>query len=231
MHRKKVGIIGGLGYASTLEYYRGIVEESVRYTNSNEYPELVITSLNMTEIVALIEKQSFEQLTQRLCKAVQELKNAGADFAVIASNTPHVVFDRLSEISVLPLISIVNVAVDAVLRCGYKNILLTGTAFTMKNGFYKNRLENHGIKCSVPNELDIEVINNIIFPDLENGIITQEHKQKFTALCEKYVAAGVQAVILGCTELPLLIQDGDISVPIINTMKLHVDAVVREIYR
>lgn len=231
MHRKKVGIIGGLGYASTLEYYRGIVEESVRYTNSNEYPELVITSLNMTEIVALIEKQSFEQLTQRLCKAVQELKNAGADFAVIASNTPHVVFDRLSEISVLPLISIVNVAVDAVLRCGYKNILLTGTAFTMKNGFYKNRLENHGVKCSVPSDSDIEVINNIIFPDLENGIITQEHKRNFTALCEKYVAAGVQAVILGCTELPLLIQDGDISVPIINTMKLHVDAVVREIYR
>lgn len=231
MRGKKVGIIGGLGYASTLEYYRGIVEESVRYTKSSEYPELVITSLNMTEIVALIEKHSFEQLTQRLCRAVEELKNAGADFAVIASNTPHVIFDRLSEISALPLISIVDVAVDAILRCGYKNVLLTGTAFTMKNGFYKNNLESRGIKCSVPNDSDIEAINNIIFPDLENRVITQAHKRNFTALCEKYIAAGAQAVILGCTELPLLIQDGDIFVPIVNTMKLHVDAVVREIYK
>ena len=108
MQKRKVGIIGGLGYASTLEYYRCIVEESLQYTKSDEYPELVITSLNMTEILTLIEKQSFEQLTLRLCRAVQELKNAGADFALIASNTPHIIFDRLSEISLLPLISIVK---------------------------------------------------------------------------------------------------------------------------
>lgn len=231
MQKRKVGIIGGLGYASTLEYYRSIVEESLQYTKSDEYPELVITSLNMTEILTLIEKQSFEQLTLRLCRAVQELKNAGADFALIASNTPHIIFDRLSEISLLPLISIVNVTVDAAVRCGYKSVLLTGTAFTMKNDFYKSNLEKHGIKCIVPNDADIEVINNIIFPDLENRIIKPESKRQFTALCEKYIADGAQAVILGCTELPLLIQSGDISVPIINTMKLHIDAAVREIYR
>lgn len=231
MQRKKVGIIGGLGYASTLEYYRRIVEESLQYTKSDEYPELIIISLNMTEILALIEKQLFEQLTLRLCKAVQELKNAGADFAVIASNTPHIVFDRLSEISLLPLISIVNVAVDAAVRCGYKNVLLTGTASTMRNDFYKSSFESHGIKCTVPDDSDIEIINGIIFPDLENRVIKPEHKQKFIALCEKYIADGVEAVVLGCTELPLLIQSGDISVPIIDTMKLHIDAAVCEIYR
>lgn len=231
MQRKKVGIIGGLGYASTIEYYGKIVEESLQYTKSCEYPELIITSLNMTEILALVEKQQFEQLTLRLCRAVQELKNAGADFAVIASNTPHIVFDRLSEISLLPLISIVDVAVDCAARCGYKNVLLTGTAFTMKSDFYRKHFEEHGIKCTVPNDSDIEIIDNIIFPNLENKVIKPEDKRQFTRMCEKYIADGAEAVVLGCTELPLLIQNGDISVPIIDTMKLHVDAIVSEIYR
>ncbi len=230
MQRKKVGIIGGLGYTSTLEYYRNIIEESLLYTKSDEYPELVITSLNMTEIMTMLENESYEQLTLCLCKNIQDLENAGADFAVIASNTPHIVFDKLSQISPLPLISIVDVTAEAILRCGYKNVLLTGTKFTMKNQFYKKALESHGIKCTVPNDIDIEKIQDIIFPELENGIINQEKKQDFITLCEKYISDEVQAVVLGCTELPLLIQNTDLNFPIINTMKLHIEAIVHKIY-
>ena len=230
MQGKKVGIVGGLGYMSTLEYYRGIMKESQTYTKSGEYPELVIASLNIADMMRMLEKGFYEQVTWYLYQAIQDLRKARADFAVIASNTPHIVFNQLSRISPLPLISIVDVTSQAVSRCGYSNVLLTGTAFTMKNRFYKDNLESHGIKCTVPNAEDIETIHNIIFPDLENGIVKPEKKREFITLCEKYVPKGIQAIILGCTELPLLINDGDMQVPIIDTMKLHISAIVDEIY-
>lgn len=230
MQGKKVGIVGGLGYMSTLEYYRGIMKESQTYTNSGEYPELVIASLNIADVMRMLEKGFYEQVTWYLYRAIQDLRKARADFAVIASNTPHIVFNQLSEISPLPLISIMDVTSQAISRCGYSNVLLTGTAFTMKNRFYKDNLESHGIKCTVPNAEDIETIHNIIFPDLENGIVKPEKKREFITLCEKYVPKGIQAIILGCTELPLLINDGDMQVPIIDTMKLHISAIVDEIY-
>jgi aspartate racemase len=230
MQGKKVGIVGGLGYMSTLEYYRGIMKECQTYTNSGEYPELVIASLNIADVMRMLEKGFYEQVTWYLYRAIQDLRKARADFAVIASNTPHIVFNQLSEISPLPLISIMDVTSQAISRCGYSNVLLTGTAFTMKNRFYKDNLESHGIKCTVPNAEDIETIHNIIFPDLENGIVKPEKKREFITLCEKYVPKGIQAIILGCTELPLLINDGDMQVPIIDTMKLHISAIVDEIY-
>ena len=230
MQGKKVGIVGGLGYMSTLEYYRGIMKESQTYAKSGEYPELVIASLNIADMMRMLEKGFYEQVTWYLYRAIQDLRKARADFAVIASNTPHIVFNQLSEISPLPLISIMDVTSQAISRCGYSNVLLTGTAFTMKNRFYKDNLESHGIKCTVPNAEDIETIHNIIFPDLENGIVKPEKKREFITLCEKYVPKGIQAIILGCTELPLLINDGDMQVPIIDTMKLHISAIVDEIY-
>ena len=230
MQGKKVGIVGGLGYMSTLEYYRGIMKESQTYTKSGEYPELVIASLNIADVMRMLEKGFYEQVTWYLYRAIQDLRKARADFAVIASNTPHIVFNQLSEISPLPLISIMDVTSQAISRCGYSNVSLTGTAFTMKNRFYKDNLESHGIKCTVPNAEDIETIHNIIFPDLENGIVKPEKKREFITLCEKYVPKGIQAIILGCTELPLLINDGDMQVPIIDTMKLHISAIVDEIY-
>ena len=230
MQRNKVGIIGGLGYISTAEYYRKIIEKSMDYTKSSDYPELLITSLNMTDILDFIEREAYEQLTWYLYRCVQNLKKAGADFAVIASNTPHIVFDKLSRMSPIPLISIVDVTIDAITRCGYKNVLLTGTAFTMKNSFYKDSLESHGIKCTVPDNAEIDVIHNTIFPELENGIVNEQKKADFIAICEKYAVSGVEAVILGCTELPLLLKDGDISIPVINTMELHIEETVRKLY-
>lgn len=230
MQRNKVGIIGGLGYISTAEYYRKIIEKSMDYTKSNDYPELLIASLNMTDILDFIEREAYEQLTWYLYRCVQTLKKAGADFAIIASNTPHIVFDKLSRMSPIPLISIIDVTIDEITRCGYKNVLLTGTAFTMKNSFYKDSLESHGIKCTVPDNAEIDVIHNTIFPELENGIVNEQKKADFIAICEKYAASGVEAVILGCTELPLLLKDGDISIPVINTMELHIEETVRKLY-
>lgn len=230
MQRNKVGIIGGLGYISTAEYYRKIIEKSMDYTKSNDYPELLITSLNMTDILDFIEREAYEQLTWYLYRCVQTLKKAGADFAIIASNTPHIVFDKLSRMSPIPLISIIDVTIDAITRCGYKNVLLTGTAFTMRNPFYKIKLISHGINCTVPDNAEIDVIHNTIFPELENGIVNEQKKVDFIAICEKYAASGVEAVILGCTELPLLLKDGDISIPVINTMELHIEETVRKLY-
>ena len=230
MQRNKVGIIGGLGYISTTEYYRKIIEKSMDYTKSNDYPELLITSLNMTDILDFIEREAYEQLAWYLYRCVQNLKKAGADFAIIASNTPHIVFDKLSRMSPIPLISIIDVTIDEITRCGYKNVLLTGTAFTMRNPFYRVKLISHGINCIVPDNAEIDAIHNIIFPELENGIVNEQKKADFIAVCEKYAARGAEAVILGCTELPLLLKDGDVSIPVINTMELHIEETVRKLY-
>jgi aspartate racemase len=184
----------------------------------------------MKDILDFIEREAYEQLTWYLYRCVQNLKKAGADFAIIASNTPHIVFDKLSRMSPIPLISIIDVTIDEITRCGYKNVLLTGTAFTMKNSFYKDSLESHGIKCTVPDNAEIDAIHNIIFQELENGIVNEQKKADFIAVCEKYAARGAEAVILGCTELPLLLKDGDVSIPVINTMELHIEETVRKLY-
>ena len=100
----------------------------------------------------------------------------------------------------------------------------------MKNSFYKDSLESHGIKCTVPDNAEIDAIHNTIFLELENGIVNEQKKADFIAVCEKYAARGTEAVILGCTELPLLLKDGDVSIPVINTMELHIEETVRKLY-
>jgi len=231
------GIIGGLGPASTVDYYNGIISEYRKVVKQDVYPQIIINSVNMTDILDDVAAKSYASLTAKLADAVLQLKNAGADFALIASNTPHVVFDELEKVSSLPLISIVDSAVSYTAAHGWKRILFTGTLFTMNNMFYPEKFTKAGIECIMPPPEDREKIHHIIFPDLEAGIITPEMKKDFLAVCNPIInaaAAGkmpVEAVVLGCTEIPLLIHDGDLPLPVINTTAIHITAAVNYMCR
>lgn len=222
----KFGIIGGIGPASTVDYYNGII---TRYLAQFEaYPRLVIDSINMTEIINYFSQSDYNGVCQLLVSAIENLKNAGACYAAIASNTPHIVFDQLKEQSSLPLISIVEETCKFAAQNKYKSVLILGTRFTMKSGMYEKSFLKNNISALVPSQDDVESLHNIIFPNLENGIVLPEDKKKMIAISEHYISKyKVDAVVLGCTEIPLMIKENDLSVPTINTTEVHIEAIAR----
>lgn len=220
----KFGIIGGIGPASTIDYYNGIIN---KYTaNTNNYPELTIESINMNEMLSFFTNSDYDGVCKLLLSSLQNLKNANADYAAIASNTPHIIFDKLKTISPLPLISIIEETCKFTSSSGYKKVLILGTSFTMKSDMYENALRKYKTDTVIPSKNDIEFIHNIIFPNLENGIIIRKDKQKMISLAEQYISKyKINAVILGCTEIPLMIKENDLSVPVINTTQIHINAI------
>ncbi|MCL1918473.1 MAG: amino acid racemase [Peptococcaceae bacterium] len=227
---KKAGIIGGIGPASTLDYYSGILNGYRAKTHDDNYPEIVINSINMTEMLSYVSRKNWDALVAMLLKAVKNLANAGADFAAIASNTPHIVFDKLQQHSPLPLISIV----DATCRYARSNkcqkIVVIGTGFTMSSGLYSEALQKHNIAAIVPSAEEQSIIHNIIFPKLEEGIVVPEDKQRMLGIVNRLISEHhADALVLGCTELPLMIKEGDVSALILNTTQIHVEAIVNSI--
>jgi aspartate racemase len=230
MEKEIIGIIGGLGPASTVTYYNDIIEKYRQLNGEEEYPVLVIKSLNMSQVLKYIKLEKYDLLINLLLENIKQLKNAGVTIGAIASNTPHVVFDKLEEKSSIPLISIVKSTVNVAKSKNYKKVLLTGTIFTMNNDFYQKEFEKENMECIVPNDEDKEVIQNIIFPNLENGNIILEDKLKFKDIVEKIIQEeNVDAVILGCTELPLLIKSNDLSKPVLDTTQIHIENIINRI--
>ena len=227
---KKAGIIGGIGPASTLDYYSGIINGVRAKTNSENYPGILINSINMTEMLTLVSNEDWESLVAVLLAAVKVLAAAGADFAAIASNTPHIVFDRIKRRSALPLISIVEATCERARAKNIKKAVIIGTRFTMSSGLYSAALGKHGIAAVVPSEKDQTAIHNIIFPRLEDGVVVPEDKLKMLEIVNGLTAEHrADALILACTELPLMIKSGDSNAMILNTTQIHIDAIVNAV--
>ena len=227
---KRVGIIGGLGPVSTLDYYSGIINGFRTKANDGNYPEIVVNSVNMAQVLSYVTNKEWDSLEKLLLDAIRDLANAGAEFAAIASNTPHIVFDRVQQESVLPLISIVDATCAFVQQKGCKNVVVIGTRFTMSSGLYSNALEKYGITAIVPSEAEQLAIHDIIFPKLEDGIVVPEDKGKMLAIAGSLlVNNSADGLVLGCTELPLMIKDGDLDTLIFNTTQIHIESIVRSI--
>jgi len=224
---KKVGIIGGIGPVSTLDYYSGIISGVRAKTDCDDYPEIVIDSVNMTEMVSYVSNKNWDALVNMLLKSITHLANAGADFAAIASNTPHIVFDKVQKESVLPLISIVDATCAYVQRKGCKRVVVIGTRFTMSSGLYTDAFKKYDITAIVPSDNEQTVIHGIIFPKLEDGIVVPEDKKKMLRIARDLLSKhNADGLVLGCTELPLMIKDDDLDTQIFNTTQIHVDAIV-----
>jgi aspartate racemase len=226
---KKVGIIGGIGPASTLDYYSGIIDGYRAKMNDGNYPEMVIESVNMTEMLSYVERGDWSVLTEMLVGAINNLNAAGAQFAAIASNTPHIVFDIIEKRSPLPLISIVDATIAYAQAKGIKKAVVIGTRFTMRSGLYVNALSKFRIATVTPSEEEQEVIHGIIFPKLEDGIVDLDDKNKLLALANQLISEhNADALVLGCTELPLMIKENDIDTLLLNTTQIHIDAIVSD---
>ena len=227
---KKAGIIGGIGPASTLDYYSGIIDGYRSKTGDGNYPEIVINSINMTEMLSYVFNRDWDALTEMLVQAVNHLANAGAEVGAIASNTPHIVFDRVQKQSYLPLISIVEETCKVAQAKGCRKALVIGTRFTMGSGLYTEAFKKYGIKAVMPSEDEQAAIHGFIFPKLEDGIVVPEDKQRMLEIVRRLMLEeDADALILGCTELPLMIKDRDLDTLTINTTKVHIEAIVNAI--
>lgn len=226
---KKIGLIGGIGPASTVDYYLGIIEKFHNEQGMCIYPEIVIDSVNMSLHDMALTEKAYDRLCDYLICSLSNLKAAGAEIAAITANTEHIVWDMVCDRFPLPVISIVDATVSEIKRRGFKRVLVFGTSITLQSGLYENALEKNGITAIVPKSKDVSIIGNLIYPNLENGIVIPGDRQILIELAEKYICReNVDSMILGCTELPLAIKNSDISVPVLNTMQIHIDEIYRK---
>ncbi len=225
---KKIGLVGGIGPASTVEYYLGIIKKCRIEQRGNVYPEIVIDSVNMLQHDKALAENDYDKLAQYLLRSLSNLKAAGAELAAITANTEHIVWNMVHSKFPLPVISIVEATIREIKRKGFKNVLVFGTMFTLKSRLYENALNNQGITAIIPSGNDISTIDSLIYPNMENGIIIPADKQKLVKMAEKYISEkNADSILLGCTELPLAITYCDVSVPSLNTTEIHIN----EIYR
>jgi aspartate racemase len=228
---KKIGIIGGVGPEATIEYYRLIINYYREKIKDGSYPEIIINSVNITGMINLIEKDDKDGLVRYLSDSIKSLSAAGADIALIASNTPHLVFDELADISPIPLISIVEETCIEAKYIGIKKAGLLGTAFTMNNRFYHKVFEKVDIEIAVPDEESKSYIHSKIFGELVSGIVKDDTRKRFIEIIDTLKSVnGIDGLILGCTELPLILSDGDIpGIPFLNTTSIHAKGIVNRI--
>lgn len=227
---KKAGIIGGVGPASTLDYYDGIIRAVMALSGGEDYPHLIINSVNMTEMIGYVSTGDMDKLVSMLVRAIDETAAAGAEFAAIASNTPHIVFDEVKARSSLPLISIVDETCLEAGRAGCRRVAVLGTLFTMRSGLYTRAFNELGIEAFVPDERGQAEVYGIIFPNLENGIVLPKEKERLLEISGKLIKEHqADALVLGCTELPLAIKPGDLDTLILDTAQIHIKSIVRAI--
>jgi aspartate racemase len=222
-----MGLIGGMSWNSTLEYYRIINESFTRRLGGLHSARLVLYNLDFDEIQRAQHEGRWDDITHVLVDAGNAVKQAGADFLVICTNTMHKVADDVEEKVGLPLLHIVDVTGDAIRERGLHRIGLLGTRFVMTEPFYQERLRDRfAIELLVPREDDIDTIHQIIYNELCEGKIKASSRRVCADIMSRLVNEGAEGIVLGCTELPLLIQPGDIHAPIFDTTRLHAEASV-----
>ncbi len=222
---QKIGLIGGLGPESTLDYYRRITGFFQRRSRGLATPDILIYSANLAEAFELMGARNWQGLADWLVDKVERLHRAGADFAAITANSPHIVFDQVAARSPLPLLSIVDATLAGARRAGLTRVGLLGTRFTMETNFFGSRFAQEGIEVVVPGPADQAYIQQKLEREIELGVFLDETRRGLLQIMDPMVRTqGIQGVILGCTELPLILHPGDTNLPLLNTTELHVAA-------
>lgn len=224
---KKLGLVGGIGPESTIDYYRGITAGYRQRLAQDTYPQMVIDSLNLKEMYTLSSTQQWDKFADRIIDSLKNLSAAGAEFAAIGANTAHIVFDEVNSRSPVPLVSLVEATCQYAQAKGCKKVVVLGTAFTMSSGLYTDALAKFGIDAFVPDKEQQQVIHNIIFPNLQAGIVLQEEKEAMLRIASQMIkATDADALVLGCTELPLIIKEGDLDTLLLDTTQIHIEAIL-----
>jgi aspartate racemase len=229
---KVLGIIGGIAPESTVDYYRLIIASYREQKRDGSYPPIIINSIDMKKMLDLIAAKELVRVTEYLLSEVKKLAQAGADLGLLASNTPHIVFEDIQRRSPLPLISIVVAACEATKALGIKKIGLFGTRFTMQGRFYNEVFSRQGITLIVPDLDDQGYIHGKYMSELVNGIFLAETREGLLAIVDRLKEKhGIQGLILGGTELPLILRDAaGRGIPFLNTTRIHVESAVAKMF-
>lgn len=229
---RKLGLVGGMGPESTIPYYHDIVYGVQERVGKNYFPNLTVESVNVFDVLRLCGEQKYDELTDYLFQAINNLAKSGADFAALSANTPHIVFDKLQELSPIPLISIVESACKEAEKRNLKKIGLLGTIFTMTEDFFKQPFSRRNIEIVIPSNAEMDYVNQKISSELEHGIIKEDTLESFTKIISRMqTEENIEAIVLGCTELPLLLNDRNSPVPCLDTMRIHIQDIINEILK
>lgn len=226
----KLGLVCGTGPESSLIYYREINSIIYQKTSGVAYPEFNMENVNMNKALGLLAENDRAGLTNYLLDAITKLAKGGAEFAALTANTLHIVFEELQRLSPIPLISIIETVCDEAMSRGYKKIGLLGTYFTMTESFFMTPFAKRGIQIVTPSAKGIELVSDRIKNELEFGVVTEKTTDELISVIkEMQKCDGIDAVILGCTELPLALNKDNCPLPCLDTMSLHIDKLVSRI--
>ena len=224
---KTIGLIGGMSWESTQEYYRILNEETKRALGGFHSAPCILYSVDFAEIEKLQHEDRWEELTGIMVRAARTLENAGADFILICTNTMHKMADDVQKSINVPLLHLVDATAERIRQDELRKIGLLGTKFTMEQDFYKGRLSDRfGIEVIIPGNEEREFIHQVIYNELCLGVVNQTSKERFLEIIRNLISQGAEGIILGCTEIPLLVSQADIPVPIFDTTEIHAKAAV-----
>lgn len=224
---KTIGLIGGMSWESSLEYYKIINETTKNKLGGLHSAKSLMFSFDFHEIEELQNKGDWQSATEMMIKAAGDLEKGGAEMLLICTNTMHKMADEVAASVSIPLLHIADTTAQVIRAQGLKKVALLGTKFTMEEDFYKGRLEErYGIAVVVPDETDRQIIHDIIYSELCLGEIKETSRQSYLSIIKKLEAAGAEGVILGCTEIPLLVKQADVDIPVFDTTRIHAEAAV-----
>jgi len=224
---KTIGLIGGMSWESSLEYYRIINEEVKRRLGGFHSARCVMYSVDFAEIEVLQHKGEWDKTAWILSQAALRLEAGGADFLVLCTNTMHKVAPQIEAAVNIPLLHIADATAERIKARGLRKVGLLGTRFTMEQDFYRGRLEKeHSLEVLVPDDYDRELVHHVIYHELCDGLLREESRRKFATVIEKLATAGAGGIILGCTEIGLLVKEKDSVLPVFDTTVIHAQAAV-----
>lgn len=224
---KTIGLIGGMSWESSLEYYRIINQAVHAKLGGFHSAKSLMVSVDFAEIETLQQQGRWSDSAQVLAGAAMSLEKGGADFVVLCTNTMHKVAGEIEARLNIPFLHIADATAQQIKDAGFHKVGLLGTRFTMKEDFYKSRLsQRYGLEVMVPNDSEQEIVHRVIYDELVRGEIRQASKVQYIEIIERLIQYGAEAVILGCTEIGLLIRNGDCQVPLFDTTRIHAEAAV-----
>lgn len=223
---RTIGLIGGMSWESSAQYYRIINEEVRRRLGGLHSARCVMVSIDFAEVAALQHDADWDALARRMADAAQSARRGGAEVLALCTNTMHRVADAITAAVAVPLIHVVDATADAVTRAGVSRVGLLGTAFTMEQPFYVDRLRARGLDVIVPTRGDRGIVHDVIYRELVQGVVLDGSRALYRDVIARLVARGAEAIILGCTEIMLLVGQADSAVPLFNTTDLHARAVL-----
>ena len=223
---KTIGFIGGISWVSSMDYYRLLNQFVNDKLGGVSSCKILMYSVNYEEIKTLTVAGDWDGIAAIICKVAQTLEQGGADCVLIGANTMHHIADAIQAAINIPLIHIAEVTASEIKKQQLNKVALLATKYTMLYDFYKNKLAEKNISTIIPNETDIEYINDVIYNEMGKGIFLPERKTRFIQIIDELQQQGAEGVVLGCTEIPILIKQDDIAIPVFDTTMIHVKAAV-----